>query len=87
MSDNINHPPHYTQGRVECIDAIRSALGDRGAASFCLGNCLKYLWRCNHKGGTEDLHKAKWYLEKLIEISEPAAEPVVNESATKSEGE
>jgi hypothetical protein len=64
--DNVNHPPHYTAGEIECIDAIRAALGREGFLAYCRGNAIKYLWRCEHKGGTEDLKKAKWYQEKAI---------------------
>jgi colicin import membrane protein len=38
----VNHPPHYTQGAVECIDAIRAALGPERFAGFCQGCILKY---------------------------------------------
>ena len=44
-NDTVNHPEHYTFGSVECIEAIRSALGDDGFASYCQGNAMKYLWR------------------------------------------
>lgn len=64
---NINHPDHYNQGNVECIEAIMSALGLDGFRSFCQGNCLKYLWRYENKGGVEDLKKCQWYLKKLID--------------------
>ena len=64
MSDMVNHPPHYTAGDIECIDAIRAALGRDGFISYCRGNAIKYLWRCNHKGGTEDMHKAEWYVNR-----------------------
>lgn len=64
-ADNINHPAHYTQGGVECIDAIEAATGD-GFAGYCAGNVIKYLFRYRHKGGAEDLKKARWYLDRLI---------------------
>ncbi len=60
-SDPVNSPDHYTEGEIECIDAIRSALGPDGFRSFCRGNALKYLWRMEHKGREEDLRKAVWY--------------------------
>ena len=66
QADLVNHPPHYTQGDIECIDAIRAALGREGFIAYCRGNAIKYLWRCNHKGGVEDLQKAVWYLERSI---------------------
>ena len=64
MSDPVNHPPHYTAGEIECIDAIRAALGREGFLAYCRGNAIKYLWRCEHKGGMEYLHKAEWYIHR-----------------------
>ena len=66
MSDKVNHPSHYTQGKVECIDAIESAcVGLDGFEGYCTGNALKYLYRWKHKNGVEDIAKAKWYINKL----------------------
>ena len=65
----VNHPSHYTTGGIECIDAIRAQLTDEGFAAYCQGNTAKYLWRHKHKGGLEDLNKAKVYLEWLIETA------------------
>lgn len=65
---NVNHPSHYNQGGVECIEAIKSATeGLNGFEGFCTGNALKYLWRWKHKNGTEDLDKAVWYINRLKE--------------------
>lgn len=66
----VNHPVHYTQGSIECIDALESALGLEGLKAYCRGACLKYLWRTEYKNGVEDLKKCQWYLEHLIKISE-----------------
>ena len=66
-ADMVNAPPHYTHGDIECIDAIRAALGPEGFAAFCRGNILKYHWRCNHKAGLQDVEKAQWYANKLID--------------------
>lgn len=66
--NNINQPSHYTQGKVECIDAIESAtVGKSGIGAVCVGNVIKYLWRYEQKGGKESVEKAKWYLEKLLD--------------------
>jgi hypothetical protein len=71
MSDPVNHPPHYNQGGVECIDALAAAtVGKTGIEAVCVGNVIKYLWRCEMKGGLEDLKKARWYLDRLISIKE-----------------
>ena len=65
--DMVNHPPHYNQSGVECIDALRAATGE-GFEYYLQGNVMKYLWRYRYKNGLEDLEKAQWYLSKLIEI-------------------
>ena len=67
MEDVVNHPKHYNQSGVECIDAIKAATGD-GYEYYLQGNILKYLWRYRYKNGVEDLKKAEWYLKKLIEV-------------------
>ena len=72
MTDNVNHPPHYTKGDIETIDYIVDVLGTQGAIDYCHGNVLKYTGtRLRHKGNTiEDAKKAAWYLNKMIEIME-----------------
>ena len=67
MSDNVNNPGHYTQGDVECIDAIRASMSKEGFAAYCKGNTIKYIWRYKQKGGLEDLEKARVYLGWLID--------------------
>ena len=76
MADNVNHPSHYESGKFECIDVMREALGDEVVKGFCLGNAFKYIYRCMHKHSdpTEDVKKAKWYLNKWCEIKTPAEE-------------
>lgn len=65
--DKVN-PPHYKKGSVECIDAIKAAtVGKSGFEGYLVGNCVKYLWRFEDKGGVEDLKKGAWYLNKLID--------------------
>lgn len=67
MSDMVNHPQHYNQGGIECIDAIKSAtVGKTGIEAFCVGNAIKYLWRYEEKNGLQDVEKAKCYIERLI---------------------
>lgn len=67
VKDNVNHPDHYTQGEIECIDAIKAAtVGKTGIEAACVGNIIKYLWRYEQKNGIEDCRKAKWYLDRLI---------------------
>ncbi|MBR5790230.1 MAG: DUF3310 domain-containing protein [Phascolarctobacterium sp.] len=65
--DNVNHPSHYVQGGIECIDAIKAAVtGLEGIEAVCTANVIKYIWRWKHKNGVEDLRKSRWYLERLI---------------------
>ena len=71
MPDMVNHPPHYTQGGVECIDAIRAACEGRDAyEGYLTGQVIKYIWRYPLKNGLEDLRKAEFYLKRLIEKME-----------------
>lgn len=65
--DMVNSPPHYNQTGIECIHAISAATGE-GFKYYLQGNIMKYLWRFDYKDKPlEDLQKAKWYLDKLIE--------------------
>lgn len=70
MSDPVNKPAHYCKGKVECIDAIESATqGIPGPVSWYVGQVMKYVWRFHWKGRPkEDLEKAKFYLERLINL-------------------
>ena len=66
MTDNVNKPEHYTQGNVECIDAIESATtGLTGIVAVCVANIIKYVWRFGRKNGIEDLDKADYYLQRI----------------------
>ena len=68
VKDNVNHPSHYTQGAIECIDAIKEAVkGLLGIEAVCTANIIKYVWRWKFKNGVEDLRKARWYLDRLID--------------------
>ena len=70
MKDMINHPPHYNQSCIECIDAIEAATMPN-FKYYLQGNILKYLWRFDYKGKPlEDLKKAQWYLNRLICVIE-----------------
>ena len=67
--DMVNHPSHYTQGEIECIEAIKyinNKLHTEGYEGYCLGNFIKYIWRCNFKNGWEDIDKAIFYLNELL---------------------
>lgn len=70
-NDNVNKPQHYCYGKYECIDVLQDILKDvSGVEAFCIGNAIKYLWRYKHKNGEEDLKKARWYLDKAIQLNE-----------------
>lgn len=66
--DNVNHPPHYNSGRIEVIAAI-----EEWGLGFHLGNVVKYVARAGKKDTStylEDLKKARWYIDRAIEVSE-----------------
>lgn len=63
--DMVNHPPHYTKRGLETIEVIKGGVDD--FKSYCAGNVIKYVSRYPYKNGVEDLKKAKWYLDKLIQ--------------------
>mgnify|MGYP004511028247 CR=1 FL=1 len=65
--DMVNHPSHYTQGGIECIDALKAAtVSKTGIEAVCTANVIKYLWRYGEKNGIEDVKKARWYIDRLI---------------------
>ena len=69
-NDAVQHPSHYTQGGVECIDAIRASMTADGFCDYCKGNIIKYIWRWRDKGGVEDLLKASVYIGWLINTAD-----------------
>jgi hypothetical protein len=68
--DLVNHPPHYTDGSIECIEAIEAQHTPEEYRGYLKGNIAKYIWRERHKGGTESLRKARFYLDRLIMFDE-----------------
>lgn len=66
QNDLVNHPPHYTQSHIECIDAIEAELGKEGFIAYLRGNITKYIWRGPHKNQLQDYKKAEFYLNRLI---------------------
>lgn len=67
-SNSVEHPTHYNQGGIECIDAMIAAYGKEAVENFCLVNAFKYVWRTQDKNGLEDIDKAIWYLNKYKEL-------------------
>lgn len=68
MSGNVNHPEHY-QGKHECIDEMIALFGADAVRAFCMCNVYKYRYRAARKNGQEDIEKADWYMDKLMELS------------------
>lgn len=65
-NDPVNHPSHYTQGGIECIDAMRASMTNDEFIGYLKGCVFKYLWRYENKGNPkQDLEKAQWYLNRL----------------------
>ena len=65
--DLVNSPPHYNKGAIECIDAIEAMLTHEEYVGYLRGNSLKYRWRFRYKNGIQDLEKAEWYEQRLME--------------------
>lgn len=68
-NDPVNHPLHYTNSGMECIDEMISLYGIEEVRSFCKLNAHKYRKRAMYKGGKEDIEKSDWYIKKYTELS------------------
>ena len=68
--DEVNHPSHYTDGTIECIEAIEAELTPEEYRGYLKGNIAKYIWRERSKGGITSLKKAQWYLDRLVQFDE-----------------
>ncbi len=68
LDDKVNHPSHYTYGKIEVINFIEQVTKDyKPELAFAIGNAIKYISRANRKNGKEDLDKARWYLNRAFE--------------------
>lgn len=82
--ENVNHPSHYNQGTFETIEIIKDKLTPEEFKGYIKGNIIKYVTREAYKKGVEDLKKAQWYLNYLIndldkgEITKCQKQQVVN---------
>ena len=67
--DAVNSPRHYNaNGNIECIDSIEASMSVEQFKGYCKGNAQKYIWRMSYKkNAIEDLRKARWYLDRLID--------------------
>ena len=73
MTDAVN-PDHYKIGGIETIDYLRAKLSPEEFAGYCRGNALKYISRAGHKDNADqDLAKARWYLDRLLEAWDASA--------------
>lgn len=69
--DVVNQPPHYGNGKIECIEYMRDNMDNMMFMGYLEGNCKKYLHRFRYKNKpVQDLHKARWYLDRLIKEME-----------------
>ena len=68
LDDKVNHPSHYTYGDMEVIDYCDQVCKQYPPelAPYVF-NAIKYLSRANHKGGREDIGKAKYYVQRLFD--------------------
>lgn len=70
-TDIVNHPSHYELAKFECIEVMEEVFGKDALKNYCVIAAFKYLWRCDRKGRkVEDFKKARWYLDKYIELEE-----------------
>lgn len=76
MTDNVNHPAHYTHGEIETIDYIVDVLGVEGAIEYCHGNVIKYTGSrlMTKENPVQDAKKSVWYMTKMIELMESLGE-------------
>lgn len=66
--DLVNHPNHYTNGGIECIDEMILIFGIEATMHFCLLNAWKYRRRALDKNGQQDMDKSHWYINKYKEL-------------------
>lgn len=66
VTSAVDHPPHYGQGSIECIEYVEDFLTKEEYIGYLRGNIAKYMHRFRYKNGVEDVEKARWYMERLI---------------------
>lgn len=70
VEDVVNHPNHYTNGGMECIDEMVMVFGKEAVMHFCVLNAWKYRRRALFKNGEQDIEKSHWYIAKYKELLE-----------------
>lgn len=68
--DAVNHPSHYNNGGMECIDEMVLIFGIEATMHFCLLNAWKYRYRAINKNGQQDVDKSHWYITKYKELKQ-----------------
>ena len=68
--NNVEHPSHYNQNGTETIEVIKAGMSAEQFEGFLVGNVIKYISRYKYKNGVEDLEKARFYLDKLVDVTE-----------------
>lgn len=86
MADNVNHPSHYETGKFECIEVMQEVFGTEAVQNFCVCNAFKYLYRHRRKNGKEDIEKARWYINKYLELEDKDELKRVSESGNEDNG-
>ena len=77
--DPVNKPDHYTFGGIEAIEGVEASMSQEAFHGWLKGNILTYVWRYERKNGLEDLLKARWNLDRLIESIESKVTPAQSE--------
>lgn len=75
-NDDVNHPPHYNNGKIEVFDYIKDCLTEDELRGYIKGNIIKYVSRERYKGKVEDLRKAEWYLKRYLQHHQESANTV-----------
>lgn len=86
MVDMVNHPTHYETGKFECIEVMVETQGVEAVQDYCICNAFKYLYRHRRKNGKEDIEKARWYINKYLELEDKDELKRVSESGTEDNG-
>lgn len=68
MPDVVSSPQHYHKGGIDPIGYGERQFSDEEMKGFHRMNVIKYVSRYDKKNGVEDLFKAKFYIDKLIEL-------------------
>ena len=86
--DKVNHPLHYTNGNIECLDAIEASLTPEEYRGYLKGVIIKYIWRSELKGKPlEDNLKAEFYLKRLIKLRRNSEESDHSLNPNKAESQ